>query len=135
MCSQYWPVRAVASVTSWTSSWNGASAAPLSQPVSRVSKPLRWICCAVARPRTLAAAGVGVAGAGVGEAVDGAAVLDKLPVDGSLAHLFFECRDDSRRNKRVIGAVQGENLALDVPGVFGRRRRQVAMEADDAGQV
>src|ERR1039458_1047902 len=57
----------------------------------------------------------------LGEAMDGAAILDQLPVNLSLAHLVLKGGQVFGRHEGVIRALQRQHLALDVPAVLGMR--------------
>ena len=70
-------------------------------------------------------------GVGVGEAVDGTAVLDQLPVtDTGLLHFRDEALDLLLRNGRIVRAMKHQNTTTDLFGEIGVGSVEVAMEAD-----
>src|SRR5439155_22527880 len=65
----------------------------------------------------------------VGEAVGDMAIGVDLPVAAGLGQLSPKCHDLVRRDHRVVPAVEGDDLCLDLLGRQARRVEQ-AMEAD-----
>lgn len=58
-------------------------------------------------------------GVPIGEAVDGTALFDQLPVHTGVTHFALKSSDVFFRHERIIRAVQGEDFAFDVLALLG----------------
>ena len=67
--------------------------------------------------------------------MDRAGILDELVVHVGGLHLGFEGGDVLRGHVRVVGAMEGEDLRLDILTVGRGRRVEAAMETHDALHV
>src|SRR4051812_25105771 len=67
--------------------------------------------------------------------MDRVAVSSQRPVNACFAHLLFERRDLSLRDKRVIRSMKCQYFSFNVLCIFGIGCAQTAMKTDDARNV
>src|SRR5437764_3414859 len=77
----------------------------------------------------------GVACTRVGKAVHRTTIDDKLPINVRVAHFLRKFLPLGRRDNRIVGTVERENVSLDVAVILWRGRSQIGMEHDDCFNV